>query len=322
MRTSAPAIILTAVVLGTLTACAPSADAACAPVVPSGDQPSFVEAEGALLNAPEVTFPTPLFSETPEQAVLVQGDGETVGPGEVMDFQASLFQAETGELITASEYDESAAPLRRTAGSGADIFADLAQCAEVGSRIAATATIADVFGAGQLDPSTGLEDDLPVVVVIDVQAAYLGRAEGAPQLGASGVPAVVTAPDGRPGVTIPDEEPSSELIDHVLVLGDGETVEAGDRAVLHYTGIVWETGEVFDSSWERGAASTFPIVSFADDPSGVVPGLAQALTGKTVGSQVVVVIPPELGYPEGQAPPAIPAGSTMVFVVDLLGIEE
>jgi peptidylprolyl isomerase len=123
-------------------------------------------------------------------------------------------------------------------------------------------------------------------------------------------------------VTIPDEEPSSELIDHVLVLGDGEAIEAGDRAVLHYTGIVWQTGEVFDSSWERGAASTFPIVSFDDDPSGVVPGLAQALTGKTVGSQVVVVIPPELGYPEGQAPPSIPAGSTMVFVVDILGIEE
>ena len=45
------------------------------------------------------------------------------------------------------------------------------------------------------------------------------------------------------------------------------------------------------------------------------------LIGQTVGSQVIVVIPPELGYPEGQSPATIPAGSTMVFVVDILGIE-
>lgn len=322
MRTSAPAIILTAVVLGTLTACAPAAGSACAPAVPLGDQPSFVTAEGALLSEPEVEFPTPLFSDRPERAILSEGEGQTVGEGQVVDLQVSLFDAESGELITASSYDPAEAPLRRSAGSGADIIADVVQCAEVGARVAATATVADVFGAGQLDPATGLEDDDPVVLVVDVQAAYLAKAEGAPQLGASGVPAVVTTPEGVPGITIPDEEPSDELIDHVLVLGDGAELEADDRAVLHYTGVVWQTEEVFDSSWQRGTAATFPITSFEEDPEGIVPGLAQALVGKTVGSQVVVVIPPELGYPDGQAPTAIPSGSTMVFVVDILGIEE
>ena len=322
MRTSAPAIILTAVVLGTLTACAPSGAEACAPVVPTGDQPSFVDASGELLSPPEVDFPTPLTSDGPEQAVLESGDGETAGAGQIVDIQVSLFDGETGELITASEYDPEAAPLRRTAGAEIDVMAQAVQCAEVGSRIAVTATIADVFGAGALDPQTGLEDGDPVVLVIDVQDAYLAKADGAPQLGASGVPAVVTTPEGVPGITIPDEDPSEELIDHVLVLGDGEALEADDRAVLHYTGVVWETGEVFDSSWERGAASTFPVTSFEEDPQGIVPGLAEALEGKTVGSQLVVVIPPELGYPEGQAPASIPAGSTMVFVVDVLGIEE
>jgi len=322
VRTSAPAIVMTAVVLGTLTACAPAADEACSPVVPTGDQPSFVEASGELLSEPRVDFPTPLLSDSPERAVLLAGEGDTIGAGQTVDLQVSLFDGESGELITASSYDEESAPLRRTAGAEGDIIAEAAQCAEVGSRVAVTATIADVFGPGQIDPSTGLEDASPVVLVIDFQEAYLGKANGAPQLGASGVPAVVTTPEGVPGITIPDEQPSGELVDHVLVLGDGEALEAGDRAVLHYTGLVWETEEVFDSSWERGTAATFPIVSFEEDPAGIVPGLAQALEGKTVGSQVVVVIPPELGYPEGQAPATIPAGSTMVFVVDILGIEE
>jgi peptidylprolyl isomerase len=40
-----------------------------------------------------------------------------------------------------------------------------------------------------------------------------------------------------------------------------------------------------------------------------------------VGSQVIAVIPPEFGYPEGTNPPAIPAGSTLIFVVDILGIK-
>nr|WP_246335480.1 FKBP-type peptidyl-prolyl cis-trans isomerase [Microcella alkalica] len=308
--------------LGTLTACAPSGAAACAPAVPTGTQPGFVDATGALLSPPDVEFPTPLSSDGPQQAVLVPGDGEVADAGQIVDLQVSLFDGETGELITASAYDPEAAPLRRTAGAEIDIIAEAVQCAEVGSRIAATATIADVFGAAALDPQTGLEDDDPVVLVIDIQAAYLAKADGAPQLGASSVPAVVTTPEGVPGITIPDEDPSEELIDHVLLLGDGAALEAGDRAVLHYTGVVWQSGEVFDSSWDRGAASTFPVTSFEDDPGGIVPGLAEALEGKTVGSQLVVVIPPELGYPEGQAPASIPPGSTMVFVVDLLGIEE
>ncbi len=323
VRTPAPAIILTAAVLVTLTACVPTAAAeACTPVVPTGEQASYVDAEGALLTEPDVDFPTPLTSRGPQQAVIVPGDGETIEAGQVVDLRVSLFSAETGDLITASSYDPESAPVRRTAGAEVDVLAEIVQCAEVGSRIAATATISDVFGPGRLDPNLGLGDDDPVVVVLDIEAAYLGKAQGSPQLGRDGVPAVVTTPDGVPGVTVPDQDPSDELIDHVLVLGDGAAIEEGDRAVLHYTGVLWESKSVFDSSWERGAPATFTVASFEDDPEGVVPGLAQALVGKTVGSQVVVVIPPSLGYPEGQAPATIPAGSTMVFVVDVLGIEE
>ena len=99
-------------------------------------------------------------------------------------------------------------------------------------------------------------------------------------------------------------------------------IEEGDRAVVHYTGLLWSTRTVFDSSWDRGAPATLTITSFDNDPNGVVPGLAEGLVGRTVGSQVIVVIPPELGYPTGQAPATIPDGSTMVFVVDILGIED
>lgn len=319
---TASALVLSTALVGSLVACtAPGGSAACEPVVPTGQAAGYVEATGAFGAQPEVDFPTPLQTDGTQQAVIDAGEGAPIAAGQIVDFQVSLFNGEDGELITASSYDAAEPPLRRTAGSEIDLLAEAVQCAQVGSRIAVTGTIADVFGADTLDPSLGLGNDDAIVMVLDVQAAYLGRATGIPQLGASGIPAVVTTPDGIPGVTIPNEDPPTELRAHTLVLGQGAAIEEGDRAVVHYTGLLWATRTVFDSSWDRGAPATLTITSFENDPNGVVPGLAEALIGRTVGSQVIVVIPPELGYPAGQAPATIPDGSTMVFVVDILGIE-
>ncbi len=320
---TASALVLSTALLGSLVACStPGAAGACTPVVPTGESAGYIEATGAFGSQPEVEFPTPLQTDGAQQAVIDAGEGDPIARGQIVDFQVSLFNGENGELITASAYDDEEAPLRRTAGAELDLLAEAVQCAQVGSRIAVTGTIADVFGADTLDPSLGLGNDDAVVMVLDVQAAYLGRATGIPQLGASGIPAVVTTPDGIPGVTIPNEEPPTELRSHTLVLGQGPAIEEGDRAVVHYTGLLWSTRTVFDSSWDRGAPATLTITSFDNDPNGVVPGLAEGLVGRTVGSQVIVVIPPELGYPTGQAPATIPDGSTMVFVVDILGIED
>ena len=325
MRTPAPALILIGALLASLTACT-AAPAECEPLIPMGASPATVDATGDVGDSPEVDFPTPLFTERAQQSVLVPGSGDVVRGGGIVDLEVSLFDASSGELITATAYDDAEAPLRTTAGEPVEaattpLFGKVVQCADVGSRIAVTATVADVFGAGTLDPALGLADDAPVVAVLDVMRSYLGRATGTPQLGAQGVPAVVTSPSGVPGVTIPDEDAPSELRVHPLITGNGQAVEAGDRVVLHYTGLLWDEKTVFDSSWERGAAATFTAASFTDDPNGVVPGLAEGLIGQTVGSQVIVVIPPGDGYPEGQAPASVPAGATMVFVVDVLGVE-
>lgn len=324
VRTSS-ALLVTTALIGSLSACTGTLGAAaCEPIVPTGETAGYVEADGNFGSLPEVDFPTPLASDGTQQSVLIEGEGDPIANGQIVDFQVVLLNGNDGEIITASAYDDEEVPLRRTAGSDIDVLAEVLQCAQVGSRIAVTGTMADVFDEetlANIEGSLGLKADDAIVLVVDVQAAYLGRATGLPQLGASGIPAVVTAPNGQPGVTIPNEEPPTEVRSHTLVLGQGATVEDGDRVVLHYTGLLWSTKAVFDSSWEREAPATFTITSFENDPNGIVPGLAEGLVGRTIGSQVIVVIPPEFGYPAGQAPASIPDGSTMVFVVDLLGIE-
>ena len=97
----------------------------------------------------------------------------------------------------------------------------------------------------------------------------------------------------------------------MLKAGDGRPVSAGDTTLLQYTGVNWDTGEVFDSSWKNGA----PI---SIDGNTYVEGFIQALEGQKVGSQVLVVIPPALGYGEAGSSEHELAGQTLVFVIDIL----
>ncbi|PJJ72163.1 peptidylprolyl isomerase [Diaminobutyricimonas aerilata] len=321
MRTI-PALIAVAVLGTTLVACSSPADPShCTPTFPSGQTASVVEATGRIGQEPDVSFPTPLVTKSAQVTTVSAGDGSLLQSGEVADLQISLYAGTSGDLLTSSSYDE-AEPVRRTVGAEDDMFAQAVECATVGSRVAFAATVEDIYGADQLNPELGLGNDDTLVAVIDVERGYLGKANGANQLAENGLPAVVTAPDGRPGISVPNQAPPADTRVSVLKRGDGTKVKEGDQVVAHYTGLVWDTGTVFQSSWDNGIPATLPAVSLEDDPqAGLVPGFADAIIGSTVGSQLLIVIAPEDGYPEGSWPQGIPEGSTMVFVVDVLGIQ-
>jgi FKBP-type peptidyl-prolyl cis-trans isomerase len=294
----------------------------CDPISTSGDASALISATGAIGSAPEVSFPTPVLTEKLQTSVLTEGDGDTLYPGQTADIQASLYIGATGDQLTATDYDPSN-PVRLTVGDENSAMAQSLQCQTVGSRAATVLTVEEMYGAGQLDPSLGLSDSDTLILVTDIGASYLGRADGDLQSLKSGFPSVVTAPDGTPGITLPNEDAPTDLMITDIRTGDGATVEDGDKVIVHYTGVLWTEETVFDSSWERSQPSTFEVVEMAnDDPAtGLVPGLYEALNGATVGSQVIAVIPEESGYPEGSSPAAVPAGSTMVFVLDILGIQ-
>lgn len=298
----------------------------CDPLTSAGDASNLISATGDLGEAPSVSFPTPVIAQELQTTILTSGDGDTVYEGDIADIQASLFIGSSGELLTSTDYDP-ANPVRLTAGDVSSAMAESIQCQTVGSRAATVLTVEEMYGPDALDPSLNLANDDTLVLVTDVDARYLGRANGSLSSPVSGMPAVVTAPDGTPGITIPNENPPTDLRIANIRTGDGDTVEEGDQVVVHYTGVLWNSdgaeSTVFDSSWERKQPSTFEAVEMTGDDAstGLIPGLAQALVGKTVGSQVIAVIPPEFGYPEGSAPTSIPDGSTIVFVLDILGIQ-
>ncbi len=106
-------------------------------------------------------------------------------------------------------------------------------------------------------------------------------------------------------------EPTSKVLVKTLKEGDGAVVCPGATIKANYVGALWD-GTVFDSSYQRGEASEFSL-------NQVVKGWTYGLAHTRVGDRVQLVIPASLGY-GAQARGNIPANSTLVFVVDIVGV--
>lgn len=304
----APALLLSAGLLtAALTGCAPAAAEACEPTTPDGDASQLISVSGEFGSAPTVELPTPLKAQRTERTIVTEGDGTVITGDQLVKMSFALYNGTTGEPIEEAAYGEPAVYLPSQLLPG---MTDSLHCASVGSRIAVAIPSEDGFGAE--GGAAGLTEDDTLIMVADITEAFLAKADGADRpIVEPGFPSVVTAADGTPGLTIPKSDPPTDLKVAVVKQGDGAKVTKTNSMVVHYTGVLWEEQTVFDSSWEKGV----PTVFTAD---AIVPGLATALVGQQVGSQVLVVIPPELGYGD-QASGAIPANATLVFVVDILG---
>jgi peptidylprolyl isomerase len=275
-----------------------------------------VTVRGEFGSEPRVEFPTPLMPDETQCTEIIEGEGELLQEGQFVLLGASIFNGTTGEEAQVVGYDDDAAPL--TLGGDTPIaFTKGLSCAREGSRVVVVAPSNELIAEGA-DPEEAAGGD-SLVAVFDVQRAFPVRAEGAPQLTRDGFPAVVLAPDGRPGITVPKSDPPVDEVSEVEVLkrGNGGVVEDGDTVVVQYTGVNWSDGEVFDSSWENGSPTTF-VVGEGDEAQ-VIPGFTKAIVGQTVGSQVGVIVPPSEGYGD-QAAGDIPPNSTLFFVIDILGV--
>lgn len=128
------------------------------------------------------------------------------------------------------------------------------------------------------------------------------------------LPAASGSYGDKPVLTFPETPAPADLAVEVLSRGDGEVVQAGDDIEVNYFGQVWG-GRIFDTSYDRGQSISFPI-----GVGSVIAGWDDGLVGATVGSRMLLSIPPHLGYGDRGMPRAGIGGTdTLVFVVDILG---
>ncbi len=107
-------------------------------------------------------------------------------------------------------------------------------------------------------------------------------------------------------------ETKSGLQYQILKRGDGKTPAPTDKVTVHYEGTLLN-GEVFDSSYKRGESISFGV-------NQVIQGWQEALQLMTVGSVWMLYIPSELAYGERGTFGAIGPNETLIFKVELLGI--
>ena len=325
------AILLSAGLVVSLAACSPSgssdggsenAASGDCDTLSSGALSDGVTVEGDIGAKPTVEFESPLTAgDTTQRTVVIEGDGTDVaeeGTTALVDF--AVYNGRTGEEVSATAFDgQSAEQIPMDEEYPLAGMIDTIRCSVAGYRLVGVIPPAE-FNGGQANPTLGLEADDSIVFVVDVEEIQpapdpaLERADGEDQPVDESLPTVTLAEDGAPTIEIPETDPPAELEIGVLKKGDGPEVAQGADVVVHYTGVKWADGSVFDSSWDRGEPTTFNTAQ-------VIPGFTAALEGQTVSSQVIAVIPPDQGYGEDGAPQAGIAGTdTLVFVVDILGL--
>ncbi|MEH3089384.1 MAG: hypothetical protein PGN24_07245 [Microbacterium arborescens] len=262
--------------------------------------------DAAVGTKPSIQLSAPVHVDGTAVRDLVAGDGRAItSDAQDVVFDLTVIDGSSGTPIASSGYTGDLSqvyPLDSWTATFPGLV-DALSCATEGSRVVMA------LGPDEVTADTrarfGMAEDATTVVVLDLQKVYLAAADGAPQFNdRSGMPSVVLAPDGRPGVVVPDAAPPAELAVETLKKGDGPEVTGDAPVRVNYTAVTWGNRKVAETTWGTGAR---PV-----EVGGAGVGFAEALRGATVGSQLLVVVPPAAGGS---------SDDTLVYVVDILGID-
>ncbi|MDQ8703089.1 FKBP-type peptidyl-prolyl cis-trans isomerase [Streptomyces sp. LHD-70] len=184
---------------------------------------------------------------------------------------------------------------------------------KVGSRV--ELGIPPALGYGeQGQPQAGIKGTDTLVFVVDIVGTFNAKASAKGKDVAQDnidLPKVGMNTDGKaPSLDVPKKDAPKKLVSNYVIEGDGEALKASDTVLVQYKGVLWDGGKEFDSTYKRSQLAQFQL-------AGVVKGWSQGLTGKKVGSRVLIVVPPDLGYGD-EKKQGIPAKSTLVFSVDII----
>jgi peptidylprolyl isomerase len=275
-----------------------------------------VSVSGAAGTAPTVTFTPPLAVTKTTTEVVAEGDGARTKAGQTVLVQYVLYNGRTGAQIEstyATPNTPVALPLDKKQALPSLVKALTGK--RVGDRVLVAFAPSEGLTANAPADSGVLADDT-LLFAIDVvgDATPLERATGTKVAPVSGLPTVKLSASGEPTITIPKGQAPTSLVVQPLIEGEGPVVTAGQTVTVHYRGVLWRDGSTFDSSWKRKQPAKFGIGT-----GQVIAGWDSGIVGQHVGSQLLLVIPPDQGYGStGQPSAGIKGTDTLVFVVDIL----
>jgi len=291
----------------TAAACSSGADPAALPQV------SGVFGADPQISLPDGSPPSGLVVRT-----LIQGSGPVVGSDDfaLVYVEGKVWAGDREVFDSYTDRQPQSVPL--ATGGVLPAWKQLAG-QRVGSRVMMVVPPADGFGSQGNSQLNILGGDTLVFVfdllsTVPENAAAHGVA--VPYHPAPGMPQVSATISGTngPKITVPVKAtPPTKLVADTLIRGTGQPLTAGQTVVVQYTGVVWRSGQIFDSSYQTSTPDSFVL-----GQNQVIPGWEQGLGGVTVGSRVLLVIPPALAYGNQAEPPYIEDNDTLVFVIDVI----
>ncbi|GAA2992138.1 peptidylprolyl isomerase [Microbacterium terrae] len=289
-----------------LTGCSlPGSAEACPQPTGTADALDLIEVSGGAQSLPQVDVYTPFHVESSQWGELAQGEGTQIDGSEsqLVVIDVSVVSGDTGEGLVATPYDGSLTNVNAMSvwSQTFPVFPEALRCASAGSQVVVAMAPDDIDP--EVASGLGLTEGESAIAVVDVRKVYLDHADGSNVFNTgNGLPIVVRAPDGRPGVVVPDGEAPDDVVVQTLKRGDGAEVADGDAVRVHYTAVSWDDDEVTGTTWDTTPASI--AAGGTEDP------VSAELTGHTVGSQLMVVVPA-----------ADEASSASIYVIDILGID-
>jgi peptidylprolyl isomerase len=313
MRVRRSLSALAAVVLVTTAAC--GSDGEDGGGSSGGDALEGLEVTGEFGEKPKVEIDG-LDVDGIESTELIEGDGAEVTQDSYVDYRFSMVNADGKEIQ--GNYSENE-PGELVVAQLTESLQDKVVGSHIGSRVVIALPVTELAGP-EGNPQMGLDPKDDMVLVFDMIE------EGEPPLeGPEGkevdppadAPKVLDEKGAVTGLDFSDAPAKApKKLDVIpLIEGEGPEVKEGDNVTVNYYGAVWGEDEPFDESYSRGTPASFGLT-----PGGLIEGWVKGLEGVKVGSRVMLVIPPELGYgPQGSGE-KIPGNSTLVFVIDVLGV--
>ena len=257
-----------------------------------------------------------------ESSILEQGGGEKLVDGDAVVVDYTLMDW-TGAKLIGSTYGSGGTPDKTQefvlgSSSALPSWNQVLPQVKVGSRVEIVTPPAGAFGANGATAYgiTGRDD---LVYVLDVVGAYPGNADitgTEPAQTDATLPKVTGNPgSGKVTVSLPTGTAApTTLVAKTLIHGSGAALTKGQRLMVQYAGVDWNTGKEFDSSFTKGQ-----IASFVLGGSTVISGWNKGLTGAHIGDRVLLVLPAADAYGSKGAPSAgIAGGDTLVFVIDIV----
>ena len=265
-----------------------------------------IKVTGKRLSKPTVTVKAPFAIDQTRVQVLEAGTGAKALADGYVTVHYYGVNGRTGKMFEESYTD------------GTGVTFSLAQVVagfktgltgqQSGSRVLIAMPGTDAYDASPSSGPEGYEAGDTLIFVVDIISVSVAEPSGTTITPPAGLP-TVSAGASKPTVTIPATAAPTKMVAQTLIEGTENKLAKDDAIIARYVGYSWKTGKLIDDGFDEPSSGEL---------SSTIPGWQTGLVDKPVGSRVLLVLPPEDGFPKGSTNPPVEAGDTVVYVVDLL----